>query len=161
MPGTVALTYDDGPYIYTSDLLGLLAKYNASVTFFITGNNYGKHGIDNASTPYPDLIRRMYQEGHQIASHTWSHQLLDQLTHLERMDQMIKNEMAFRNILGFFPTYMRPPYDSCTVSSGCRNDIAALGYHIVRACLLVSLIMPLQTDFLLARSSITSTHTTT
>jgi hypothetical protein len=47
------------------------------------------------------------------------------------MDQMIKNEMAFRNILGFFPTYMRPPYVSCTRASGCVDDLNSLGYHIV------------------------------
>jgi hypothetical protein len=35
-PGVIALTFDDGPYIYTNDLLDLLDKYNAKVTFFIS-----------------------------------------------------------------------------------------------------------------------------
>jgi Polysaccharide deacetylase len=35
-PGVVALTFDDGPYIYTSDLLDILDQYNAKVTFFIS-----------------------------------------------------------------------------------------------------------------------------
>ena len=43
---------------------------------------------------------------------------------------MWKNEMALRNILGFFPTYMRPPYSSCTAESGCESDLGDLGYHI-------------------------------
>lgn len=34
--GMMALTFDDGPYIYTKDLLDLLDKYNAKATFFIS-----------------------------------------------------------------------------------------------------------------------------
>lgn len=41
-PGEMALTFDDGPFIYTSHILDVLAQYNASATFFITGNNNGK-----------------------------------------------------------------------------------------------------------------------
>ena len=39
--GTMALSFDDGPYIYTSHILDVLQQYNASATFFITGNNNG------------------------------------------------------------------------------------------------------------------------
>jgi hypothetical protein len=49
----------------------------------------------------------------------------------QRQDQIIKKEMALRNILGFFPTYMRPPYSDCTVASGCEATLNTLGYHIV------------------------------
>ncbi|OJD37641.1 carbohydrate esterase family 4 protein [Diplodia corticola] len=128
--GQVALTYDDGPYIYTDGMLDVLKKYNAKATFFITGNNNGKGEIDNAAYGWDTVIKRMYSEGHQIASHTWSHQDLSAITSAQRKDQMIKNEMALRNILGFFPTYMRPPYSSCTAESGCEDDLKALGYHI-------------------------------
>lgn len=38
--------------------------------------------------------------------------------------------MALRNIIGVIPTYMRPPFSSCTVASGCEADLLALGYHI-------------------------------
>jgi peptidoglycan/xylan/chitin deacetylase (PgdA/CDA1 family) len=38
----MALTFDDGPFIYTSHILDVLSQYNASATFFITGNNNGK-----------------------------------------------------------------------------------------------------------------------
>lgn len=131
VPGTAALTYDDGPYLYTSELLDILKSYGVKATFFITGVNLGKGEIDDPSTLYPNIVKRMHAEGHQIASHTWSHQDLSVITHAQRMDQIIKNEMAFRNILGFFPTYLRPPYVSCTPSSGCIADMAALGYHLV------------------------------
>lgn len=44
---------------------------------------------------------------------------------------MWSNEMALRNVLGFFPTYMRPPYSDCTATSGCQGDMEDLGYHVV------------------------------
>ncbi|KAI1443975.1 carbohydrate-binding module family 18 [Annulohypoxylon stygium] len=129
--GDVALTFDDGPGEYTSELLDLLEKYNAKATFFITGINNGKGEIDNTSLVWPSVIQRMYSDGHQIASHTWSHADLSAITSSRRKDEMIKNEMALRNILGFIPTYMRPPYSSCTKASGCEDDLTALKYHIV------------------------------
>jgi peptidoglycan/xylan/chitin deacetylase (PgdA/CDA1 family) len=129
VPGTVALTFDDGPYHYTSHILDLFDKYKAKATFFITGNNLGKGEIDDSTKPWPDLIKRMYNAGHQIGSHTWSHQDLSAITDDQRMNQMIYNEMALRNILGFFPTYMRPPYSSCTPA--CQIILANLGYHVI------------------------------
>ncbi|CAI6256713.1 unnamed protein product [Periconia digitata] len=130
-PGTVAITYDDGPYIYTDGVLDLFAQYNMKATFFITGNNLGKGPIDDAATPWPAVITRMMNEGHQVASHTWSHQDLSAITHDQRVEQMVNNEMALRNILQKFPTYMRPPYSSCTAASGCEQDMKDLGYVVV------------------------------
>ncbi|EFE44609.1 hypothetical protein TRV_00605 [Trichophyton verrucosum HKI 0517] len=130
VPNTIALTYDDGPYTYTKDLLDMLDSFNVKATFFVTGINLGKGAIDDPNYPWADLIRRMYNSGHQIASHTWSHQNLDQISASQRKMQMVKNEMALRNILGGFPTYMRPPYSSCSDASGCLKDMDDLGYHV-------------------------------
>jgi peptidoglycan/xylan/chitin deacetylase (PgdA/CDA1 family) len=130
-PGTVALTYDDGPYKnYTDHILDVFKSYNAKATFFISGNNIGKGEIDTTAE-FVATIKRMNTDGHQIASHTWTHLDLSAITAVQRKNQMYKNEMALRNILGFFPTYMRPPYSSCTAESGCEQAMADLGYHVV------------------------------
>ncbi|KAJ5638511.1 Glycoside hydrolase/deacetylase beta/alpha-barrel [Penicillium herquei] len=131
VPGTVALTFDDGPTRYTGDLLDLLDKYEAPATFFITGINNGKGAIDDPDLPWTPLIERMLLSGHQVASHTWSHEDLSKVTPEQRIDQMLKNEAALRNIMGSIPTYMRPPYSSCVQGSGCREDLGRMGYHIV------------------------------
>ncbi|KAI0996890.1 hypothetical protein K3495_g11291 [Podosphaera aphanis] len=129
VPGTVAFTYDDGPYSYTADILDKFRRYNAKATFFITGNNFGKGPIDQ--TPqWTNVIRRMYSEGHQVASHTWTHQSLDEVTSEMFQNQIIYNEMAFRNILGVIPTYLRPPYSQCNENS-CGAKLKKLGYHVV------------------------------
>jgi peptidoglycan/xylan/chitin deacetylase (PgdA/CDA1 family) len=52
-------------------------------------------------------LQRMHAEGHQIASHTWSHENASQMTNTQFTNQMIWNEIAINSILGFFPTYMR------------------------------------------------------
>jgi peptidoglycan/xylan/chitin deacetylase (PgdA/CDA1 family) len=70
----------------------------------------------------------MVAEGHQVASHTWSHQDLSDITDAQRYDQMVKNEMAIRNIIGKYPTYMRPPYSSC--SPACQTTLKNLGYVV-------------------------------
>ncbi|KAF2033572.1 glycoside hydrolase/deacetylase [Setomelanomma holmii] len=127
--GTIALTYDDGPQkTFTAHILDLMATYSAKATFFITGNNINKGEIDTTQE-FIDVIKRMDAEGHQIASHTWTHLDLSAISQTDRKAQMIKNEMALRNIVGKIPTYMRPPYSSCT--GQCETDLAALGYHVI------------------------------
>ncbi|TDZ29323.1 putative peptidoglycan-N-acetylglucosamine deacetylase [Colletotrichum spinosum] len=123
--GDVAITYDDGPYIYTEAMLDAFKAHGAVATWYITGNNIGK-GMINVN--YRSLIQRMVAEGHQIASHTWSHENLDQMTLSQRKNQMVFNEIAFTDILGFYPTYMRPPFSIC--GSECQNQMVDLGYHI-------------------------------
>ncbi|KAK4147058.1 uncharacterized protein C8A04DRAFT_34602 [Dichotomopilus funicola] len=128
-PGDIAITFDDGPYLYTNDLLDKLESYGAKATFFITGTNIGKGQINDPTTIYPEIIRRMHADGHQIASHTWSHQNASQLTNDQFKNQMIWNEIALNSILGFFPAYMRPPFSIC--EANCQTILETLGYHAI------------------------------
>ncbi|TFA98046.1 putative peptidoglycan-N-acetylglucosamine deacetylase [Trichoderma ghanense] len=130
-PGVVALTFDDGPYTFTNDLLDILDDYGVKATFFITGNNRGKGSIDNEDLPWPDVLRRMHSARHQLASHTWTHRNLSGVDMETQRTEMIYNEMAFRNIFGFFPTYMRPPFLECSLRTGCIETLESLGYHII------------------------------
>jgi hypothetical protein len=74
--GAIALTFDDGPFNFTSHLLDVLASYGAKATFFITGNNLGKGQIDIEETGWPALIRRMHTDGHQVLSFPLRRRLL-------------------------------------------------------------------------------------
>ncbi|KAH9906273.1 carbohydrate esterase family 4 protein [Xylariomycetidae sp. FL2044] len=127
--GDIAVTFDDGPWDYTDDLLDKLAEYEAKATFFITGNNIAKGHINDPDLPWASVIQRMAAEGHQIASHTWSHENFSAITSTQAKNQMIWNEIAFNDILGYFPTYMRPPYSIC--ESACQTMLATLGYHVI------------------------------
>lgn len=130
-PGNVAITFDDGPHKdFTATILDLFKKYDAKATFFITGNNIAKGQIDKTQE-YVDVIKRMDKEGHQIASHTWTHLDLSKISKDDRKDQILNVEGALNNIVGKIPTYIRPPYSSCTVPSGCDQDMQDLGYHVI------------------------------
>jgi peptidoglycan/xylan/chitin deacetylase (PgdA/CDA1 family) len=61
----VALTFDDGPDPSTTPvLLDLLARRGLRAAFFVIGGR---------AAAYPALIRRMLDEGHEVASHSSSH----------------------------------------------------------------------------------------
>lgn len=59
----VYLTFDDGPCVYTDEILKVLDKYNVRATFFVT----------NQFSNYKDLIKKEYESGHTVAVHTYSH----------------------------------------------------------------------------------------
>ena len=60
----VALTFDDGPSPVTRELLELLERHGARGTFFVTGTRAERH---------PDLLQRIREGGHQLASHGYWH----------------------------------------------------------------------------------------
>ncbi len=128
VPGVVALTFDDGPYIYTSHVLDVLDEYGAKATFFINGENWSS-GISDPSTPWPDILKRMDKAGHQIGSHTWSHADLSLADSATRQAQVHQLEAALFDVIGKAPTYLRPPYASC--DSDCLEETAQMGYHVV------------------------------
>lgn len=106
VPGTAALTFDDGPYMYTNDILGMLKAANATATFFYNGKNFGCiYDQENV-----ERVKSIFYGGHQIASHTWTHADLTTLGWDELNDQMFKVEDAFSKIIGVRPSFMRPPY---------------------------------------------------
>ncbi|KAG0284109.1 hypothetical protein BGZ96_011522 [Linnemannia gamsii] len=124
VPGTIAITFDDGPFLYTNGLLDILKSRAVKATFFFNGNTYGRIEDFAAS------VKRAYQEGHQVASHTWDHKDLPSLSPSEALAEMTMLEDAFRKIIGVRPTYMRPPFGSVSAPVlemlGQRNYTAVM-----------------------------------
>ena len=60
----VFITFDDGPSTITSQILDILKQQNIKVTFFVLGSRV---------EAMPETVKRMYQEGHYIANHGYSH----------------------------------------------------------------------------------------
>lgn len=67
VPGTVALTFDDGPVARTGSVLDQLQAAGMSATFFVNGLNWGDINSESSKA----LVRRMVAEGHQVGSHTY------------------------------------------------------------------------------------------
>jgi len=106
-PGQVALTFDDGPRIATTPkALETLKKYNIKGTFFINYQNWDTLDMKEAV----DIVKREYQEGHDIGSHTYEHKdlfvALDDGTFKHNIDDMSDK---IKSIIGVTPVYFRPP----------------------------------------------------
>ncbi|KAF9978458.1 hypothetical protein BGZ73_002354 [Actinomortierella ambigua] len=132
VPNTFSISYDDGPSAYTPALLDLLDQENIKVTFFVNGFNDGCIYDPKIQA----TLKRAYNSGHQIASHTWTHPQLTTLTAEGITAEMTKVENALKDILGVVPRYMRPPYGDGTFGNGNANDVKVqttlknLGYVI-------------------------------
>ncbi|KAJ6467843.1 hypothetical protein C8R45DRAFT_1019188 [Mycena sanguinolenta] len=102
----IALTFDDGPYIYLRNISDQFTAANAKATFFMNGNNWDCiYNADRISD-----VKYAYAAGHMIGSHTWSHGDLSTFSSAQIEDGMYRMEEAFSRILGIQPAFMRPPY---------------------------------------------------
>jgi len=111
-PNTVALTFDDGPYKYMNDIVRTLNAAGAKGTFFFNGHNWDCI-YDKDMAP---RVKLAYDNGFQVASHTWSHVHLSELNWDQVNLEMSRTEDAIRKITGATVAFTRPPY-------GDYNDV--------------------------------------
>ncbi|KAK9759474.1 chitin deacetylase [Basidiobolus ranarum] len=120
-PGKIALTFDDGPSSdTTSQLLDDLLEADVKVTLFVIGQKV----VEN-----PEVLQRAYDEGHHIASHTFSHFNLNSLSDQEVQDEANKAADAIDEVLGVRPKYIRCPYGSC--DERVQNILFNMGYKVI------------------------------
>ncbi|KAG2171409.1 hypothetical protein INT43_009070 [Umbelopsis isabellina] len=115
-----SLTFDDGPSNYTRELLDMLDKTNIKVTFCVMGAHVKQ---------FPDIVKRAYDSGHQIASHTYSHPHLMSLSNEEIIAEMKATEEAIVDAIGVKPKYMRPPFGEA--DERVKGLMKAMGYKIL------------------------------
>ncbi|MEI7963605.1 MAG: polysaccharide deacetylase family protein [Chitinophagaceae bacterium] len=111
---TIYLSFDDGPHpTITSFVLDELKKYNAKASFFCIGNNVMK---------YPEVYRRILDEGHAVGNHSFNHV----------NGWKTNNELYLKDIdrarLIIDSNLFRPPYGKMT--SFQRKLLAGKGYHM-------------------------------
>lgn len=98
----VALTFDDGPGPYTEQLLDGLQERGIAGTFFVQGIKAKRN---------PQIIRRMVEEGHQLANHSYNHPDLASLPLEEALDQLHRTDDILNRITnGVGPYFYRAPY---------------------------------------------------
>lgn len=101
---TVALTFDDGPDpTYTPQILDVLKQYNVPATFFIIGRN---------AESYPSIVRSMFDDGHEIGSHTFNHPNLDQASDHRTELELNATQRAIQGITGRTTVLFRPPFNA-------------------------------------------------
>ncbi len=127
-PKQVALSFDDGPDpTWTPRVLDILKRYKVTGTFFMIGqeaeNNIG-------------LMQRVYNEGHEIGNHTWSHPDISEISSGSLDLELNLTERLFAAKLGVQPLYFRPPYsidqEPDTNDQAAPIDrVESLGYVII------------------------------
>ncbi len=97
----IALTFDDGPHpYYTERILEILDKYDVKATFFFVGQN-----IEN----YPDAARKVYEAGHEIGNHTYTHHRVRSMEQGELLREMNRCDDAIYEIDEYRTRLFRPP----------------------------------------------------
>jgi peptidoglycan/xylan/chitin deacetylase (PgdA/CDA1 family) len=107
----VVLTFDDGPWEKNTEMvLKALAEECTTGIFF----EIGKH-----ATYYPEIAKKVYNAGHTIGTHTWSHEALvnKKLNEDQRKEEIEKGISAVKWALGGaspapffrFPALQHPP----------------------------------------------------
>lgn len=108
----IALTFDDGPLpATTTKIIQTLAKKDVKATFFLLGQN---------AKAYPDLVKQLYESGHELASHSYSHPSLKNLSKEAIQNEILATDKAIFEATGQLPKTLRPPYGAINA------DVAAI-----------------------------------
>ena len=104
MPGAIALSFDDGPDPqYTPQILDILRLGGVRATFFVVGQHV---------VLYPELVQRIYAEGHEIGSHTFTHPNMADLSERRREMELDLTQRALEAALHRGTRLYRTPYSS-------------------------------------------------
>ena len=95
----VALTYDDGPSIYTPRVLKTLKENNSVATFFVVGNRV---------PTYSDTVKKAHDMGCEIGNHTYEHKNLTRVSEAEVKRQITKTNRNVKKVTGQAPVIVRP-----------------------------------------------------
>jgi len=98
----VALTFDDGPFAYTGEILDVLAEHGVKATFFLVGIQVEK---------FPHMAKRIVDEGHEIGNHSYSHKHLTKVDPALWKYEIDQGSVVIYKATGVLPGLFRPPYD--------------------------------------------------
>ena len=105
----VALTFDDGPNASSTPiLLDGLKERKVRATFFLIGENVEKDENEK-------IVKRMYEEGHLIGNHTYTHCNLSKLETGEAQKELEQTDTVIEKITGKQPVFVRAPYGELPV----------------------------------------------
>jgi peptidoglycan/xylan/chitin deacetylase (PgdA/CDA1 family) len=116
----IYLTFDDGPSIYTDDILDILAEYDVKATFFVVG----KTDEDSLA-----MYRRIVEEGHTLGMHSYSHKYSAIYKSLDAFDEdFTALQTLLEDTTGVTPWIYRFP-------GGSGNSVSGLDMKLFAAYL--------------------------
>jgi peptidoglycan/xylan/chitin deacetylase (PgdA/CDA1 family) len=115
----VAITLDDG-YGFQPKMLDLLESYDAHCTTFLIGS----WAANNKS-----ILRRLNQDGFEIANHTWDHKALTKLSSAQIESELAKTQTVISSVTHNQAPYLRPPGGAS--NNHVRQVAADKGYRVI------------------------------
>ncbi|WP_316636036.1 polysaccharide deacetylase family protein [uncultured Flavobacterium sp.] len=117
----IALTFDDGPSVFTLDVLKLLKKYNAKATFFCIGKNIESH---------PEIVKQIIAEGHLVGNHSYSHSPFFDFYNAKKItEELQKTDILLEKFTSKKINFFRPPYGVTTPS--IRRALQLTGHKVI------------------------------
>ncbi len=112
----IALTFDDGPGLFTPAILSVLEQYHVPASFFEIGDEVAR---------YPQYARMVAAAGYPVEDHTWSHPDLTTLPASGVAAQVDMTQAEIQAVTGTTPQCVRPPDDAWNAT--VLNQIALRG----------------------------------
>lgn len=134
----IAITFDDGPNpVLTEKLLDGLAQRNAKATFFVVGERLDYTAHKSNTEKCRKLVKRMYEEGHTIGNHSYSHCWLSKANAEKVRFELERTSQLIQEITGTQVRYMRPPGGSSLIEPWVREIASPMitvcwGYYDTR-----------------------------
>ncbi len=98
----VLFSFDDGPNPGTTEIiLTSLKKKNIKALFFLVGENILR---------YPELVKNILEEGHEIGNHTMRHSIITKLNKNERREELGAVQKIMAEDFGYKVKFFRPPH---------------------------------------------------
>lgn len=118
----LALTFDDGPDPrFTPQVLDVLKEHNVKATFFLMGAR---------AEAYPDLVKRIINEGHIIGNHSYWHPNLVKEADLVTLEREVTmTEDALERLVGYRTKLFRAPYGF--LYNELVEKLAEMNYSVV------------------------------
>jgi peptidoglycan-N-acetylglucosamine deacetylase len=117
----IALTFDDGPdNVYTPLILDILKEKNVTATFFLIGDKMNK---------YPEVTKRIFNEGHVLANHTTNHLRLPGKSWSQVLDNFIQTEKIIKSFCGTSQKLYRPPFG--LITNNQKERLSKLGFKLI------------------------------
>ncbi len=98
----ISLTLDDGPSLWTDEILDILQKHSIKATFFLIPDNMRK---------LPAVVKRIIDEGHEIGGHAHQDEIFSKWKSFwqKASDEKVKNSLnTIYDMLGVYPHFFRP-----------------------------------------------------
>ena len=118
----IALTFDDGPVRYTSEILDLLEKYNGRATFCVLG-----YRVEN----WAETVLRTVSQGSEVVGHSWTHRNMTNLDEEQIREEILAPSAAIKEASGIAPPPLfRAPFGQ--FNDQLKDIAEELGYALLQ-----------------------------